>query len=69
MNGIALTAQNIRERLVSSKVSFREVARRTGLSNSTVREFARSGNARVETVAKIEKAIETLSVSSSVDVQ
>lgn len=60
MSSIATAAERIRDRLVMGSASYREVARRAGLSNSTVREFARTGSARVETVARIEDAVKAL---------
>lgn len=58
MSMIALAHQATLDRVRSSSLSLREIARRAGIAEGTVRRFARTGGASVETVSKLESAMD-----------
>ena len=62
MQTIATSADGLRRRIRDAKASMREIARTAGVSNSTVRRFVERGRGNIETVARIEGAVDRLVV-------
>lgn len=70
MSAIASMSERVRHALKSSGLSYREIGRRVNLSNDTVRKFALTGSAKVDTVAKLESlfpADSSANVASEID--
>jgi transcriptional regulator with XRE-family HTH domain len=66
MMSVARASAHLRERVLSSGLSPRELARKAGLgSDNTVRKFMQTGQGQARTLEKIEAALDRLSPAES----